>query len=95
MAFYGVHKKARTSPPPTTTPNHQQPSSHKARPVAGTSSYYESKDHLAMAMLTAEEQELLERGLQWVGFKQKKRTPKVLVRRFKSMFGEGPVAINK
>jgi hypothetical protein len=48
-----------------------------------------------MAMLTAKERELLERGLQWVGFKQKKRTPKVLVQRCKSMFGEGPVAINK
>jgi hypothetical protein len=38
-----------------------------------------------MAMLTAEERELLERGLQWSGgFKQRKRALKVLVRRFTS-----------
>ena len=48
-----------------------------------------------MAKLTAEERELLQRGLQWVGFKRRKRKTKVLVRRFKSMFGEGPVAINQ
>ena len=50
---------------------------------------------VAMAKLTAEERELLQRGLQWVGFKRRKRKTKVLVRRFKSMFGEGPVAINQ
>lgn len=49
----------------------------------------------AMAKLTAEERELLLRGLDWVGFKRRKRKTKALVRRFKSMFGEGPVAINK
>lgn len=45
--------------------------------------------------LTAEERELLLRVLDWVGFKRRKRKTKALVRRFKSMFGEGPVAINK
>ena len=48
-----------------------------------------------MAKLTAEERGLLQRGLEWVGFKRRKRKTTALVRRFKSMFGEGLVAINK
>jgi hypothetical protein len=46
------------------------------------------------AKLTAEERMLLLCGLEWVGFKRRKRRTKVLVQRFKSMFGEGPIAIN-
>ena len=48
-----------------------------------------------MADLPAEEQGLLLRGLRWVGFKKTKKKTKHLLRRFKAMFGEAPVAINK
>lgn len=54
--------------------------------------------------LTDEELGLLHRGIDWIGFKRSsekkarglpKNKTKTLIRRFKSMFTEGPVAINK
>ena len=49
-------------------------------------------------VLTDKELALLHRGIEWVGFKKKRKNSpktKTLIRRFKSMFAEGPVAINK
>ena len=49
-----------------------------------------------MVGLSSGELQLLHRGLEWIGFKRvKSRKTKTLIRRFKSMFGENPVAINK
>jgi hypothetical protein len=101
LAFHGVHKKACTSiASPSLATSHQRQTTTPttiisitklarwpagAGPLNHQQRYYKWKDHLAMAMLTAEERELLERGLQWSGgFKQRKRALKVLVRRFTS-----------
>jgi hypothetical protein len=47
-------------------------------------------------VLSSEEEALLERRLNWIGFKRSRtKSIKTQVRRFKSMYIEGPVAIGK
>jgi hypothetical protein len=48
-------------------------------------------------VLSSKEEALLQRGLDWIGFRPSRRTNsiKTQVRRFKAMYIEGPVAIHK
>jgi hypothetical protein len=48
-------------------------------------------------VLSSKEDALLQRGLDWIGFRPSRRTNsiKTQVRRFKAMYIEGPVAIHK
>ena len=59
-------------------------------------SYSSSKQQQPQQMkLTHKELSLLHRGLQWIGFDRRAQKLGTLLRRFKSLYTEGPIAISK